>query len=139
MALIYALRVALKSSTNLHFAKKQMKETQKYITQKSNCKAEMDRVDVHIKESVKVLKDYEILLNEQAGKLKRIFYFEKKKTKSSEFQGQSMRTIKESQGLIEHIQKFITTPMSEEGRLSEWKVNSLVSAKEHIEKLLKSY
>ena len=139
MALIYAIRVAIKSSTNLHFAKKQMKETQKYITQKSNCKAEMDRVDAHVKESVKLLKDYEILLNEQAGKLKRIFYFENKKTKSSDFQGNSIHTIKESKELIENIQKFIATPMLEEGKLSEWKVNTLVSAKEHIQKVLKSY
>jgi len=137
MALIYAIRVALKSSSNLHFAKKQMKETQKYITQKSNCKAEMDRVDAHINEAVKVLKDYEVLLNEQEGKLQRIFYFEEGKNKLSEFKTTSLRTMEETQGLIEHIQDFIIVPMSHEGKLSEENQNALQRAKVYVEKLLK--
>ena len=139
MALIYMIRVALKSSTNLHFAQIQMKETQKYITQKSNCKAEMDRVDVHIKEAVKVLKDYEVLLNEQKGKVERIFHFEENKSKTSQFQQKSIATIKETQGLVENIEKFISTPMSEEGKLSELNVKALVMSKEYISKLLKGW
>ena len=137
MALVYAIRVALKSSTNLHFAKKQMKETQKYITQKTNCKAEMDKVDAHIHEAVKVLKDYEILLNEQKGKLQRIFYFEEGKHKLSEFKTTSLRTMEETQGLVMNIQDFITTPMSYEGKLSEENESALKSAKVYVEKLLK--
>ncbi len=137
MALIYTIRVVLKSSANLHFAQKQMKETQKYITQKSNCKAEMDRVDAHINEAVKVLKDYEILLNEQKGKLERIFYFEEGKNKLSEFETTSLRTIEETQGLVNHIQDFITIPMSHEGKLSEENKNALQRAKAYVERLLK--
>ncbi|MCF6243558.1 MAG: hypothetical protein L3J43_00810 [Sulfurovum sp.] len=139
MALLYMIRVALKSSSNLHFAKAQMKETQKYITQKSNCKVEMDRVDAHIKDAVNVLKDYEILLHEQKGKLQRIFYFEEGKSKLSEFSNASLTTMEETQGLIEQVQKFIATPMSHEGRLSEEKENALEHAKLYADKLLKMW
>jgi len=139
MALLYMLRVGLKGRSNLHFAKTQMKETQKYITQKSNCKAEMDRVDAHITEAVKVLKDYEILLHEQKSKLKRIFYFEEGKSKSSEFNEKSLFIIKDTQGLVEHIEKFIATPMSYEGKLSEENQTTLQSAKTYVSQLLKRW
>jgi len=137
MALIYVVRVALKSSSNLHFAQKQMKETQKYITQKTNCKAEMDRVDAHINEAIKVLKDYEILLNEQKGKLQRIFHFEEGKNKLSEFETTSLRTMEETQELIQNIQDFITASMSHEGKLSEENQTALQQAKVYVDKLLK--
>lgn len=137
MALIYVIRVFLKGNSNLHFAENQMKETQKYITQKSNCKAEMDRVDIHINDAVKVLKDYEILLNEQRGKLKRIFHFEDAKSKTLDFEDKSISTIKETEGLIEQVQTFIATPMSDEGKLSEENIKALKSAKEYVLQLLK--
>jgi hypothetical protein len=139
MTLLYMIRVSLKGSSNLNFAKKQMKETQKYVTKKTDCKAEMDRVDAHIMQAVKVLKDYEVVLNEQVGKLKRIFHFENDKNSLSKFQQKSIDTIKDTKGLIENIQKFISTPMSEEGKLSEWNVKALKNSKDYLEQLLKEW
>ena len=136
MALIYFIRVWLKSGSNMHFAKKQMKETQRYLAHKTNCKAEMDRVDVHIRNSVDVLKDYEILLGEQVGKLKRIFHFENGENDISNYEKKSVDVIHETQHLIQYVNDFIATPMSQEGRLSENSIASLEQAKEYVEKLL---
>jgi len=136
MVVIYLLRVGLKGSSNLRFATEQMKETQKYITHKTNCKAEMDRVDAHITEAVKVLHDYEIILNEQQGKLKRILHFEGLKDTSSEYHSQSESEMKNTQNLIDNIERFITTPMSEEGKLSGQSTLFLHSAKEALQKAL---
>ncbi len=134
---IYLIRVSLKSRANLDFAQAQIRETQEYISRKKDCKAHMDRVDAHIQEAVKVLKDYEILLAEQNGKLQRIFYFEREKNKLSEFSNNSLRTMEETQGLVMNIQDFITTPMSYKGKLSEESESALQSAKVYVEKLLK--
>jgi len=136
MVLIYLLRVGLKGSSNLRFATEQMKETQKYITHKTNCKVEMDRVDAHITEAVKLLQDYEIMLNEQQGKLKRILHFEGVKDTSSEYHSKSESEMKNTQNLVDNIERFIATPMSEEGKLSGQSSLFLHSAKEALQKVL---
>ena len=136
MILIYVLRVWLKGGSNLRFATEQMKETQKYITHKTNCKVEMDRVDAHITDTIKVLKDYEVLLNEQSGKLKRVLYFEGQKSALSEYHTKSVLEMKDTQNLIENIGRFIATPMSEEGKLSGKSSLFLHSAKEALQKVL---
>lgn len=139
MILVYLLRVWLKGGSNLRFATEQMKETQKYITHKSNCKVEMDRVDAHITDAIKVLKDYEVLLNEQSGKLKRILHFEGQKGNISDYHHKSVTEMKETQNLIENIGRFITTPMSEEGKLSGKSSLFLHSAKETLQKTLEKF
>jgi len=136
MILIYLLRVGLKGSANLRFATQQMKETQKYITHKTNCKVEMDRVDAHITDAIEVLKDYEVLLNEQAGKLKRILHFEGQKDTLSDYHTKSVSEMKDTQNLIENIGRFMATPMSEEGKLSGKSTLFLHSAKEALQKVL---
>ena len=139
MILIYLIRVWLKGSSNLRFATKQIKEAQKYTTHKSNCKAEMDRVDAHITDAIKVLKDYEIVLNEQSGKLKRILHFEGKKENKSDYNSKSVTEMKDTETLIENIGRFISTPMSEEGKLSGKSSLFLHSAKESLEKILAKF
>ena len=136
MILIYALRVWLKGGSNLRFANEQMREIQKYITHKSNCKVEMDRVDVHITDAINVLKDYEVVLNEQKGKLKRVLHFEGQKENFSEYQIKSTEMMKDTESLIENVGRFIMTPMSEEGKLSDKSTLFLHSAKENLEKVL---
>jgi len=139
MAIIYLIRVGLKGGSNLRFAEKQMEETHNYITQKANCKEEMDKVDAHITDAVKVLKDYEIVLNEQAGKLKRVLHFEGEKGNSSEYHSKSITEMKDTQNLIENITRFMTTPMSEEGKLSGKSTLFLHSAKEALQKVLAKF
>jgi len=139
MVSIYALRIWLKGGKNLKFAHKQMNEAQKYITHKTNCKVEMDRVDAHITDAVTVLKDYEIVLNEQNGKLKRVLHFEGNKANISDYHIKSSQEIKETQNLIENIGRFISTPMSEEGRLSEKSTFCLHSAKEVMQKVINRF
>lgn len=139
MLLIYVVRVWLKGNANLHFATQQMKETQKYITHRSNCKAEMDRVDAHIKEAVAVLKDYEVVLGEQNGKLKRIQHFEGKRSNPSEYHNKSLQEMKQTQTLVDNIGRFISTPMSEEGKLSGKSTLFLHSAKESMHKMMQQF
>jgi len=136
MGLIYAIRVGLKGSKNLHFAVKQLVEAELYTEHKSNCKAEMDKVDAHMKETVTLLKMYEVLFNEQKGKLERILHIEGSKEKSSDYHEKSFLEIRETKELIRTIKDFISTPMSEEGKLSEKSINFLQRAKTQMDKML---
>ena len=136
MAIIYAVRVNLKGNENLHFAVKQLVEAELYTEQKGHCKEEMDKVDVHMKETVDTLKMYEVLFNEQKGKLERILHIEGSKEKSTDYHEKSFLEIRETKELIRTIKDFISTPMSEEGKLSEKSVLFLQRAKTQMDKML---
>ena len=136
MGLIYMIRVWIKGSKNLHFAKKQLTEAELYTKAKGDCKAEMDKVDVHMKETVTTLKMYEVILNEQKGKLERILHIEGSKKKSTDYHDKSFLEIRDTKELIRTIKDFISTPMSKEGKLSEKSINFLQSAKNKIDKML---
>ncbi len=139
MMLIYLIRVGLKGGSNLRFAQQQMKDTQKYITHKTNCKTEMDRVDAHIKDAIGVLKDYEMILREQNGTLARIRHFEGKQPSLTGYHDKSVHEMNHTQNLIESISRFMATPMSEEGKLSGKSTLFLHSAKEVLQKAVSAF
>ena len=136
MAIIYAIRVSLKGSKNLHFAVKQLVEAEHYTEQKGHCKAEMDKVDAHMKDTVTTLKMYEVLFNEQKGKLERILHIEGSKEKSTDYHEKSFLEIRETKELIRTIKDFTSRPMSEEGKLSEKSISALQRAKTQMDKML---
>ena len=134
--LVYLIRTALKGNANLHFAVKQFAEAELYTETKENCKTEMDKVDVHMKESIETLKMYEVIFNEQKGKLERILHIEGEKQKSTEYHEKSYTEIRETKELIETIKHFMMMPMSEEGKLSEKSELLLQRAKTKMDKIL---
>jgi len=136
MAIVYALRVTLKTSSNLHFAVKQFVEAEVYAEQKVDCKAEMNKVDVHMKDTIKTFKTYEILFNEQQGKLQRILHIEGPKEKATDYDERSFTEIRETQKLIYAIKDFMTISMSEEGKLSEASVLRLEKVKTQMDSMI---
>ena len=137
MGAIYAIRVATKANKNLQFATKQLEDAKAYTLQKQSCKEEMDRVDVHMKETIKTLKMYEVLLNEQKGKLERILFIEgNAQNEETKYHEKSLVEIKESNEMLNAAKNFMDTPMSHEGKLSEKSVHLLVHLKLQMEKVL---
>jgi hypothetical protein len=139
MIFIYIVRVSLKANSNLHFAVKQFVEAELYTEKKANCKVEMDKVDAHIKDTIDTLKTYEVVFNEQKGKLQRIHYIEGEKEKSTEYHDKSYLEIRETKELISTIRDFMNISMSEEGKLSSKSVLFLQSAKYKMDKMLERY
>jgi hypothetical protein len=136
MGLIYGIRVASHANRNLTFAKQQLEEAQEYAKHKGSCKEEMDKVDAHMNDAIKVLKTYEVVLQEQNGKLKRILHIEGVKELPSEYHEKSQREIEDTNMLINAIKNFTGTPMSEEGKLSGKSTMFLHSAKSKLQKFL---
>jgi hypothetical protein len=136
MWIIYAIRVSSKGSKNLHFAMQQLEEAETYTAHKSNCKEEMDKVDVHIHDAIVTLKTYQVLFNEQKGKLQRISHIEGEKEELSEYHQKSISEMKETQGLINSVRSFMAAAMSEEGKLSGKSTLFLHSAKSRMQKMI---
>jgi hypothetical protein len=139
MIFIYVIRVSLKARRNLHFAVKQFVEAELYTEQKSNCKQETDKIDTHIKDAIDTMKTYEVLLNEQKGKLQRILYIEGSKEKSAGYHDKSFLEIRETKDLIHTINDFMNISMSDEGKLSAKSVLYLQNAKDQIDKTLQRF
>jgi hypothetical protein len=136
MGLIYGIRVSSHANSNLSFAKRQLEEAQEYAKHKSNCKEEMDKVDAHMNEAISLLKTYEVILNEQIGKLKRILHIEGMKEDVTQYHEKSLLEMRDTDALVKAIRNFIATSMSEEGRLSGKSTMFLHSAKSKLQKFL---
>jgi hypothetical protein len=134
--IIYAIRVSMKGSRNLEFAQLQLEEAEAYTAHKGSCKEEMDKVDAHIHDAIETLKTYQVLFNEQKGKLERIMHIEGKKEELSEYHDKSLAEMKDTQGLINAVRNFIGVPMSEEGKLSGKSTLFLHSAKNKLQKMI---
>ncbi len=139
MFIVYALRVGMKGGSNLRFANQQMEDTQKFVEQKYNCKAEMEKVDAHVNEAIATLKDYQVLLNEQNGKLHRVMHFEKEEAQTHGYSHSSKEEMNETQDLIATVQTFISQPMLEKGKLLEEATHALSEAKERVTHFLRRF
>jgi hypothetical protein len=135
MVIIYVIRVSLKGSKNLHFATKQLEEAEVYTTHKGNCKEEMDKVDAHIHDAIETLKTYQVLFNEQKGKLERILHFEGG-VEEPNYHEKSLTEMRDTQDLLDAIKSFMALPMSEEGKLSGKSTLFLHRAKSRIQKMI---
>lgn len=135
-SLIYIIIVSLREEANFKFAKKQFNEAKEYTDQKSFCKAEMDRVNFHIKEAIKTLKLYEVLITEQNGTLKRILFIEGELETNTDYKEKSLVQINDVRSLRKRIEDFIETSMSKEGKLSDESIEALKVAKDEADKML---
>jgi hypothetical protein len=136
MWIIYGIKVSGKAKKNLAFAKQQLEDAEEYAVYKGDCKTEMDKVDAHMNEAIKVMKSYEVILEEQNGKLKRILHIEGLKEIPSEYHEKSLIEMEDTQKLVDTIRQFIATPMSEEGKLSDKSTMFLQSAKSKLQKVI---
>jgi len=136
MWIVYAIRVSTKGSANLHKATEQLAAAEEYTLHKSSCKDEMDKVDAYIHDAIEILKTYQVILNEQQGKLKRILYIEQDQSETGSYHQKSLIEMKDTHELIAGIKDFMSVPMSEEGKLSGKSSLFLHRAKSRVQKVL---
>ena len=133
---VYRMKIRMQENQNLIMAKEQLLAAEEYSTHKVTCQEQMKRVDRFINKSIDTLKLYQVILNEQQGKLGRILYMEKEKIGSSDFHPDSMTTMKDTQELVNYIKDFMAVPMSEEGQLSPKSSLYLLRAENRIQKVI---
>jgi len=134
--IVYKIRVSMKATANVHKSQAQLEAAKEYSVQKGTCKEEMDKVDSYINDAIGTLTLYQVILNEQKGKLERILHLEEDKIESSAFHEKSNIEMQDTQELIAYIKDFISIPMSEEGKLSGKSSLFLSRAKSKIQKVI---
>lgn len=136
MLIIYFARIALKGRKNLRFANKQLAEAKEYSSKIGECKDKMYKADTHIQDAISLLGTYKVLLNEQKGKLQRIAHIEKDKIETSSYHEKSILEMSDTVSMIRAIKDFMSTPMSEDGKLSGKSTLFLNRAKHRADKVL---
>jgi len=134
--LIYKIRVSMKASANLNHATEQLAAAEEYTVNKSSCKDEMDKVDAYIHDAIKTLKTYQVIFNEQKGKLERILHIEESQSETASYHHKSLIEMKDTHEMIATVKDFMSVPMSEEGKLSGKSSLFLHRAKSKIQKVL---
>jgi hypothetical protein len=133
--MVYKLRVMLKESKNFKVAKNTYERSHTYVEQQKESKSEMERIDAHINKVTPLLENYRVLLDEENAKLQRILHIEGQLEDSSEYHLTSQQIMRDTDRLMDRVEKLIMTPITKEGRLNEASVNALVEA----EALYESY
>ena len=136
MVVIYKLCASRKANKNLLKAETLLNDAQEYSENKSICKAKMEIVDKHIKDSILNLNTYEVILKEQKAKLERILFIESDKVESLEFHAKSVTEIHDTQSLIGSVEEFMAEPMSSEGELSTRSITLLKRSQDQIQQVL---
>jgi hypothetical protein len=131
--------IRLKISKNFLFAERQFKKAQAYQTIQGFCEWESSKIEEHIKEILRVLALYAVVLREQKATLERIIYVEGLKRQEFEYHKKSLEEIMDTKELIEMIQDFTSIPISEEGKLSEKSVIYLEEAKIRVNKVIRRF
>ncbi|HEY9190154.1 MAG TPA: hypothetical protein VIM88_04755 [Sulfurovum sp.] len=139
MLLVYLVHRRLKARNDLHLAVKQFVEAELYAEQQPDCTEEMKKLDAHIQDTIGTLKAYQVLLNEQKGKLQRILYFEGEKEKGASYHSRSLAEIEETKELVERIIALIEVPVVEDGKIHEQSIHSLQRAKEKLYAVIKRF
>jgi hypothetical protein len=135
--LIYIIRVSLRASKNLREAKVVYEEAEFYCTQKDECKAEMERVDAHLHDTIDTINFYKVLLQEQNMRLKRILFIEEKQ-EFHLYHYKSQADLENTQRLVNGIMELLSTPIAAQGKLSTEAQEALAGAKVVIDNHIKA-
>lgn len=135
--LVYMIRVSLRATKNLRQAQQTHEKAQFYCTQKDECKAQMEKVDAHLNETVDIINFYKILLQEQNMRLKRVLFVEEAQ-KFHLYHYKSQADMENTQRLVNSVDDLLATPIASGGQLSDKAQEALMLAKENINKHIKA-
>ena len=126
---VYSLKVFLRKNKNLKIAQEINEEAKFYCTKKEECKKEMDKISAHIHEVIAALDTYNVFLNEENAKMRRILYVEGE-LPFDEYHQKSKEEMENTNLLINSLNALVTTPMAgANGSLSQEGKHILEKAK----------
>lgn len=123
--LIYAFYINLKGTRNLRIAQEMFEKSNEYCMTQEECKAEMQRVDAHLREVTVEVRNFETILDEQAATLKRVLYVEGVYDEEREYHPSSKKVMRETEKILKSIEKLLNTAITKNGKLNFHSVQAL--------------
>ena len=125
---IYKIRVSTKENKNFKIANETFQKSNIYVEHQEEAKTEMERIDKHIVKIIPVIENYKVLLDEQNAKLQRVLHIEGFKDENNQYHISSIDSMKESELLMDRVERLLTTPITKNGKLNEDSLLALVEA-----------
>ncbi len=127
--LLYKLRTSLKQNKNLKSANSTFEKSNEYVNSQKESKSEMMRIDEHIKVVTPLIGNYKAILDEQNAKLERIIHIEGELEENAQYQRASQEIMSDTEKLMESVERLISTPITQNGKLNELSENALIDTK----------
>ncbi len=127
--IVYAIRVNIKANKNLDIAKEVYEKSKEYCIAKGDCKVEMEKIDSHLREATEEINNFDIILNEKVGTLKRVLHVEGSSDKVEEYHPSSKKSMSETEKIMQGIEYLLNTSITKEGRLNFQSVQALNNSK----------
>lgn len=127
--LVYAVRVYFKENKNLQIAKQTLEKSKDYYLTKKEHKKEMQKIDSHLREATAEVGNFEAILNEKVGTLKRILHIEGEFDEDKEYHPSSKKIMRETEKIMQGIENLLNTAITKEGKLNSKSVQALSNAK----------
>ncbi len=128
VGILYWITTAVKGATNLKKAEKIEADTEFYCTKKSECKTQMKKVRDHIAQAQRLIEEYDVLLSEQNARIARARFFEEGET-YHHLHARTQEDVHTLKHLATTIERFMETPMAQNGILSHEGIEALEQAK----------
>ena len=128
--LVYAIRVNTKAKKNLRIAQEMHEKSKEYCMTKEDCKREMEKIDAHLREATAEVNNFDTILNEKVGTLKRILHIEGEFDEDKEYHPSSRKTMRETEKVMQAVEHLLNTAITKEGKLNFESVQALQNAKD---------
>jgi len=128
--LVYGFYVNLKGNKNLQIAQEAFEKSNAYSRRQEASKAEMQKVERHLREVTKEIGNFDIILNEQCSVLQRILHVEGAYDGQKAYHLSSKKVMRESEKLMRGIEHLLSTAITQEGNLNFQSVQALKRARE---------
>lgn len=127
--LVYAIYINIKGNRNLRIAKEMYAKSNEYCMTQEECKAEMKKVDAHLREATMEVNNLETILQEQASVLKRVIYVEGGYNVEKEYHPSSKKVMRETEKMLKGTEKLLNTAITNKGKLNTQSVEALSEAR----------
>jgi site-specific DNA-adenine methylase len=127
--LVYAIYIGIKGNSNLRIAKEMYAKSNEYCMTQEECKAEMKKVDAHLREATVEVNNFETILEEHASTLKRVIYVEGVYDEDKEYHPSSKKAMRETEKILKSIEKLLNTAITKKGKLNVQSVEALAEAR----------
>ena len=134
---LYKIIVTLQKSRNIKYVEKIEKDTEDYIANLDYKISKLEELIEHIKHIESVMKKYDIILQEQNAKIRRMLFIEQPENGVDSLQKASKLEVEKTILILDELLKLMNTPVNDGIEIREESKERLHSANSVINEVIK--
>ena len=135
--ILYKIVTAIQKSKNSKYVEKIEKDTQDFIENLNNKISKIDDLGEHIEHIKLVMQKYDIILQEQNAKIRRMLFIEQPEEGVDSLQRASKLEVEKTVLILDELLKLMNTPVNDDITITDESKNRLHSANSVINEVIK--